>query len=342
MQAGRGGKVPHFKGPHRQHRINLVRPMLGERAFGRLPAGGTAAGRSGSGWIEWHTLIDVCGEFCPSDHNAISRKSTLQRIQLLSQRLAGRRAALLAHPIYQQIDRLEALQLFMSHHIFAVWDFMSLLKALQRSYCCIEVPWLPAADATGCRMVNEIVLAEESDEDGRGGYASHFELYHRAMTRVGASTAAIDGLLDALRAGETVEAALASAAVPECARRFVQHTFAILAGGDRCAIAAAFTFGREDLLPDVFQRIVDELNVETAGGLEEFKYYLERHIGLDGDEHGPMAHRLLEALCGDDEARWQLAEQTAMDCLDARQALWDGILAAIAREKSQAIGTVDL
>src|SRR5262249_24410993 len=163
------------------------------------------------------------------------------------------------HPIYQEIDRLESLHLFMEHHVFAVWDFMSLLKALQRRLCCVEVPWLPATDPISSRFVNEIVLAEESDGDGRGGVASHFELYHRAMTRCGAKTAAIDRFLLELRQGKPVSAALGSPELPECVRRFFRQTFDLIEGGNLCAIASAFTFGREDLLPAVFQRIVDEL-----------------------------------------------------------------------------------
>lgn len=253
----------------------------------------------------------------------------MNRLQSIQDRLAPLRAALLEHRVYQQINGLEALRRFMEHHVFAVWDFMSLLKALQRQLCCIEVPWLPAADAGDCRLVNEIVLAEESDDDGRGGCASHFELYHRAMQRCLANTAPMDEFLAALRRGKTVSAALEAPGVPGCARQFVRQTFAIIDGGDLCAMASAFTFGREDLLPAVFQRIVDELNVETSGGLKDFKYYLDRHIGLDGDEHGPMAHRLLLSLCGSDESRWRIAEQAALDALRARHVLWDGICAQI-------------
>jgi hypothetical protein len=249
----------------------------------------------------------------------------LNRFDSLRERLRFPKDALLDHPLYQEIDRLEALHLFMEHHVFAVWDFMSLLKALQRRLCCVEIPWLPAADPIGCRLVNEIVLAEESDEDGRGGFASHFDLYHQAMTRCKAKTTAIDAFLVELQKRKPVSAALAAPAVPACARRFVQQTFRIIEGGDLCAIASAFTFGREDLLPAVFQRIVDELNVEANGGLEDFKYYLNRHIGLDGEEHGPMAHQLLLSLCGSDESRWRVAEQTAVDCLNARREFWDGI-----------------
>ena len=118
---------------------------------------------------------------------------------------------------------------------------------------------------------------------------------------------------------------------------FVRQTFNVIDGGNLCAIASAFTFGREDLLPAVFQRIVDELNVEASGGLEDFKYYLERHIGLDGQEHGPMANRLLLSLCGSDESRWRVAEQAAADCLEARRGLWDGICDVIRREKNPAV-----
>lgn len=249
----------------------------------------------------------------------------MNRLQRLQNRLAPHKAALLDHPVYREADRLESLRLFMERHAFAVWDFMSLLKVLQRQLTCVGVPWLPAADPLACRFVNEIVLAEESDDDGRGGYASHFELYRRAMTRCGANTAPLDGFLKELRRGRPVAAALGAQEVPPCARQFVRQTFAVIEGGDLCALASAFTFGREDLLPAVFQRLVDELDRESGGRLDDFRYYLRRHIGLDGDEHGPMATRLLLSLCADDESRWDSAERAALDCLEARRLLWDGI-----------------
>jgi hypothetical protein len=149
------------------------------------------------------------------------------------------------------------------------------------------------------------------------------------MKQCGANTAGIDGFLSDLRRGVPVEKALDSQAVPEAARRFVRQTFKIIGGGNLCAIASAFTYGREDLLPDVFQRIVNELNMQADGQLGEFKYYLERHIGLDGDEHGPMATRLVQSLCGSDDSLWRIAEETAVGCLIARQKLWDGICEAV-------------
>ena len=258
------------------------------------------------------------------------------RLERLRRRLAPSKDALLAHPVYREINGLEALRLFMEHHVFAVWDFMSLLKALQARLCCVGVPWLPGPDPQAARFINEIVLAEESDEDGQGGFLSHFGLYLRAMTRCGADTTPIEGLLQELRKGSPVRAALAAVGAPACVGRFVGQTFDLIERGSLWSLASAFTFGREDLLPALFQRIVDELDVEAGGGLEDFRYYLRRHIGLDGGEHGPMAVRLVASLCGGDEARWQDAEQAAATALEARRDLWDAVHAALRRPKDRA------
>jgi hypothetical protein len=218
-----------------------------------------------------------------------------------------------------------------------VWDFMSLLKILQQRLCCTTVPWLPPADHASARLINEIVLGEESDADGRGGHASHFDLYRRAMVDFGASTAKIDRLLAELAAASggaektaaSVERGLSAAEVGDGVRQFVDYTFAVIDSGDPCRAASAFTFGREDLLPAVFQKIVDQIHSQTGGGLVEFQYYFRRHIELDGGEHGPMATRLVETLCGDDEAKWDAARDAAVRSLEARRVLWDAIHEAV-------------
>jgi len=261
----------------------------------------------------------------------------LTAIEKLEKRLAPWKHELINHKIYGGIDRLAALQRFMEQHVFAVWDFMSLIKVLQKRICCVEVPWLPPADAQACRFINAIVLAEESDGDSQIGFASHFDIYHRSMKQCGANTSAIDSFLAELRSGVPVPKALASPSIPKAARLFVEHTFNVIESGNLCAIASAFTYGREDLLPDVFQCIVDKLNIEAGGQLADFKYYLERHIGLDGDEHGPMARTLVQSLCGSNESSWKLAEDTAVDCLIARRNFWDGIYDSVneLRESNQ-------
>ncbi|MEX0728403.1 MAG: DUF3050 domain-containing protein [Planctomycetaceae bacterium] len=241
------------------------------------------------------------------------------------------RRILLQHPVYRDMRDVAALRTFMEYHVFAVWDFMSLLKALQQRLCCVSIPWLPKETADCGRLINEIVLGEESDEDGRDGFASHFTLYHRAMTTFGTDTSKIDRFLAELRRGQTVSQSLKNIGAPEAIRYFVEHTFDVINSGDVCRMAAAFTYGREDLLPGVFQKIVDELNGVTDGRLIELKYYLKRHIDLDGGEHGPMAARLVSSLCGDDEDNWRNAIDAAEAALHARIRLWDGIHSAIER-----------
>jgi hypothetical protein len=243
--------------------------------------------------------------------------------------IAPLRSALLDHAVYDDIRSPAALRTFMEFHVFAVWDFMSLLKVLQQRICCTTVPWLPPADRASARLINEIVLGEESDADGRGGHASHFDLYHRSMLDFGASTAKIDRLLAELSGGATVGRALAAAEVGDGVRRFVDYTFEVIESRDLCRVASAFTFGREDLLPAVFQKIVDQIHEQTGGGLAEFQYYLQRHIDLDGGEHGPMATRLVETLCGDDPAKWTAARDAAVGSLEARRTLWDAIHEAV-------------
>jgi hypothetical protein len=247
----------------------------------------------------------------------------------IHEQLEPLREQLLTHPLYLHMERVEALDVFMQHHVFAVWDFMSLLKALQQQLTCVAVPWVPPTNCEGCRLVNEIVLAEESDEDGAGGFASHFDLYRESMQRCGFSTATIDRFLTAVGDGSGIDGALAEADAPAAVREFVRGTFSVVDSGNLPAIAAAFAFGREDLLPELFGEIVERLHTESDSDLAAFKYYLERHIDLDGDVHGPMAGRLVEQLCGASTANWQAAEAAAVNALEARLRLWDAIDRAV-------------
>lgn len=251
-----------------------------------------------------------------------------ERIAALETTLKPLYARLAAHPLYRSIESIEDLRLFMEAHVFAVWDFMSLLKALQRGLTCVDVPWVPSAMPGSRRLVNEIVLGEESDVYG-GEPLSHFELYLEAMRQCGASTAPIEQMVQAVRDGAAVEQALATSNAPQEANAFVRDTFSILAKNQLHVTAAAFTFGREDLIPDMFRGFVRDLNQDMAGQLEIFIWYLERHIEVDGEEHGPMALRMIAELCGADDTRWREAETAAVFALESRLRLWDGIAAQI-------------
>jgi hypothetical protein len=245
--------------------------------------------------------------------------------EALLQAIAPLQSQLASHPLYNSIRSLPALKLFMQSHVYAVWDFMSLLKSLQRMLTCVEVPWRPTNDARTRRLINEIVLGEESDEY-EGEALSHFELYLRAMESCGADTVPVQGLLAALSSGTSLHNALAL--VPSEAGAFVQSTFDFISTGAPHRIAAAFTFGREDLIPDMFSEFVRSLDEQLPGRVAPFRYYLERHIEMDGDEHGPMAMQMMRQLCPTSQ-HWREAAETACSALEARLALWDGITARV-------------
>jgi hypothetical protein len=247
-------------------------------------------------------------------------------IELIREKTESLRREVTSHPIYSAIRSVSDVAVFAEHHVFAVWDFMSLLKALQRRLTCVTVPWLPTGPATSRRLVNDIVLTEESDELD-GGFASHFELYRAAMADLGANTAAIDGFLEMLRRGVEVQTALLTCGAPPAAVEFVATTWEVVSNAPVHGQAAAFAFGREELIPEMFDKVL-----ATAGNdprLRLFRCYLERHIEVDADEHGPMAMRMLADLCGEDIAKWDQCLACVQGALRSRVRLWDGVVRTI-------------
>ncbi|WP_293014221.1 DUF3050 domain-containing protein [Mongoliibacter sp.] len=246
-------------------------------------------------------------------------------IEKLMEAIQPYRNQLLAHPIYKDMDSLEDFQVFMEQHVFAVWDFMSLLKALQLRLTGMSLPWRPSGDPQVTRLINDIVMAEESDEDGNGSYCSHFELYLRAMQEAGASTYFIDRLLELLNEGVGFDEALESIDIPTATKAFLKTNFHTVLYGKPHEIAASFTLGREDLIPDLFRKLVNDLIASKPEELKTLEFYFERHIHLDEDHHGPLAMRMLEHLCGQDAVKWKETENAAIEALKARKILWDGI-----------------
>ena len=102
------------------------------------------------------------------------------RIEKLKTEIEPLRQQLIQHDLYKNIRTIEDLHVFMEHHMFAMWDFMSLLKSLQQTLTCTGVPWMPVGSANTRYLINEIVLGEESDVDAEGNRISHFELYKKS------------------------------------------------------------------------------------------------------------------------------------------------------------------
>ncbi|GAA3947287.1 DUF3050 domain-containing protein [Actinomadura viridis] len=247
-------------------------------------------------------------------------------IDELKLRIEPVRVEVIKHPIYSRLSTLEEVNVFNEHHVFAVWDFMSLLKSLQQRLTCVEVPWVPRGSSESRRLVNDIVLVEESDELG-DGFISHFELYVQGMDQAGADIGTVTTFLDLIGSGTPVRTALTEAGVPAAAAEFVRRTWDIIEHAPLHCQAAAFAFGREDLIPEMFDQVI---KIDDHGGkLAKFRDYLARHIEVDGEEHTPMAMAMLADLCGDDPAKWDECAETITTALRARIELWDGITAAV-------------
>ncbi|MGE5154102.1 MAG: DUF3050 domain-containing protein [Bdellovibrio bacteriovorus] len=235
------------------------------------------------------------------------------------------------HPIYGAVRDRRDLQVFMEHHVYSVWDFMSLTKYLQQQIAPTRVPWIPSSDPSVRRFINQLVLEEESDTapDIAGGpwYGSHFELYCLAMQEIGADDTRPRRFLN-LVAEQGIDAALYSDLVPLPARYFTETTFCFIREDKPHLVAAALAVGRERLIPGMFRQLLDRMGV-GADEAPAFHYYLNRHIHLDGDLHGPISLRLLELLCADDPRRIEEAEVAAEEAVCARIRFWDGVLDAI-------------
>ncbi|MFN5889228.1 MAG: DUF3050 domain-containing protein [Bacteroidota bacterium] len=252
--------------------------------------------------------------------------STHPSIINLQEKIEVARKSLLSHPVYQKIKNLEGLQQFSQHHVYAVWDFMSLLKSLQRDLTCVNIPWIPVGTADTRYLINEIVLGEESDVDELGNRISHFELYIKAMNQMGANTKPILALIDELKQGNSIGDVISSLEIHPKIKAFLTFTFEVALLTPAHVKAAVFTFGREDLIPDMFMSILNDVHREHPEKVSTFHYYIERHIEVDGDHHSHLALSMVEQLCGTDENKWKEAEEYAVKSLHYRAGLWDSIL----------------
>tara|TARA_B100000902_G_C27296695_1_gene910409 strand:- start:885 stop:1658 length:774 start_codon:yes stop_codon:yes gene_type:complete len=234
------------------------------------------------------------------------------------------RDILLSHKIYSSIKTIDDLHLFMENHVFAVWDFMSILKTLQKKLTCTDIPWTPKGGGTPARLLNEIVTEEETDIDIYGEYKSHFEMYYQSMNEAGANTKKIESFLTNIDSG--VDQALIKSNAPKPAANFVKTTFSMLENAPVNVVASMFTFGREEVIPSMFRSIISKIDKDFKGRLKNFIYYLDRHIGVDEDEHGPAALKMIKVLCGNDEEKWKETAQAAKMTMNARIVFWNEIL----------------
>ena len=251
----------------------------------------------------------------------------------LNSELSSYREELESHKIYQKFKSVSDIRTFMEIHVFAVWDFMSILKALQMQLTNISIPWTPNNNPLIVRFINEIVYGEESDINELGEPKSHFEMYLDAMKQVGANRKYIDKLLDMIQSGNNIEFSLNQINIDKRIKEFTQFTFSIINTKKPHSIGSAFTFGREDIIPDMFIKILDGIDPKAVH-FSKLKYYLERHIEIDGDLHGPLALRMMDELCGNNPKKWDEALIVAKKCIQHRIQLWD-VVVELVNQKNQ-------
>ena len=233
------------------------------------------------------------------------------------------------HPVYSAISSLDHLSCFMSHHVYSVWDFMSIVKYLQQQIAPSSYPWIPKGDGSVRRFINELVLEEESDQTPDNNFSSHFELYCQAMTEVGANTTVPLSFISQVEE-KGIKIALTSVEIPIPSRQFMQTTFDFIFAEKPHCVAAALALGREHIIPNMFRAFLAKMDI-TEQQAPIFHFYLKRHIHLDEDFHAPLSLRLLNALCANDPVKYQEANQAAKIALQARIAFWDGVLLALSK-----------
>ena len=254
------------------------------------------------------------------------KRNNNMTISLINSKIQSHKDLLLHHSLYEKVKTIDDLHLFLENHIYAVWDFMSLLKALQQKLTCTTTPWFASSNPETRYLINEIVLAEESDLSFNGKRLSHFEMYVEAMQSCGANTKEVQAFLQKVVENKNIFITIKQSNLHSNIKSFLDFTFKIIEEGKTHKIAAAFTFGREDLIPNMFTAILKNFQKNfPETNLSELIYYFERHIKLDADEHGPMAMQMITELCKEDPIKWAEVEEIAIQSLEKRVGLWDAI-----------------
>ena len=247
-------------------------------------------------------------------------------IETIHNSIQPQKEQLLKHSLYNKIHSIDDLHTFLENHVFAVWDFMSLLKALQAKLTCTTTPWFATKNPETRYLINEIVLAEETDLSIDGRRQSHYEMYLEAMEDCGADTTEITKFLNEVNSLHNIFVAIKQSSVHPEIKSFLDFTFRVIEEGKPHQIAAAFTFGREDLIPNMFTEILKNFQKNfPETDLSKLIYYFERHIELDADEHGPMAMQMIAELCGTSEQKWNEVQEISVLALEKRIGLWNAI-----------------
>ena len=247
----------------------------------------------------------------------------MDNLKTNKEELNNLKQSITTHPLFTEELNTKQICKFMESHIFAVWGFMSILKSLQKKITPNDLPWIPNENTKNglINFVNEIILCEESDYIDGIGFISHFEIYLLAMKSMGAKSEQLDKFISRINNEGYDEKFLDDVNTSTEVKEFLKHDLEISLNGTLPEIVGAFTLGREKVIPNMFSYILPAIK-ETASS----KYlvtYLERHIDIDGDRHGPLSMKLLDATCNNEQLN--SAYTAAIRSLKLRLRVWDKI-----------------
>ena len=235
---------------------------------------------------------------------------------------------LVSHRLFANELNIEQVRVFMESHIFSVWGFMSLLKALQIGITSNHIPWLPNENTQNglTNFINEIVLCEESDDIDGIGYTSHFEIYLLAMKNINANSEIIRKLINKLQKEKYNREFINELSIHNEVKDFIKFDLEISQSIILPKIVGSFTLGREKVIPNMFSYIVPCIKEDAS--TKHLLTYLKRHISVDGDRHGPLSLKLLDVICKN-ENDYCIAYSSGIKSLELRLKVWDKISSEI-------------
>ena len=238
------------------------------------------------------------------------------------------------HKLYNILQTTEDVKLFMEHHVYTTWDFMSLLKTLQLQFTTFKLPWVPNKTPEIFKFINEIVAAEESDINELGQTKSHFEMYLDGMEQIGANTTLITTYTELIENNIPVSKAAKLVYIPDFIKDFITFTFDIIETGKPHLMASVFIFGREDISSEKVLKVISDIETEE-NSCTKLTFLLNRYLFLKQDNHRAVSYKMLSELCGTDMVKWEEVLTVAKEALEHRTILWDNIYNIIKTEKEE-------
>lgn len=262
-------------------------------------------------------------------------ENTTERVAYILNEIEDLKSELAAHCLYTKLQHMEDIHIFMEHHVFAVWDFMSLAKALQLHLDATQVIEKQTDNSKILGFVNGILTGGETDPNKKEIVLSHLEMYLELMDEIGANTTNIKKLIASSAAGLDIHEAMQIAQLTDEQQRILNFTQTIIATNEIHKIAVAATLVPEGMISNRFLKILKETEERDNLLVPKFKNYLNRYKAIDGNDYGLLSLEMVTHFCDSDGKKWVDILDIAMKTLSHRIYLWDAIVDEIDQMRVQ-------